>query len=49
LILTRDLYESEDEYVLNLTMNLLEAFSQKVEVPTLIIKIAVNYLGILVS
>ena len=49
LILTKNLCDSEDAYAFHFTMNLLEACSLKSQVPLLIIRIAINYIGILIS
>ena len=49
LILTKQICDTEDAYVFTFTLNLLEACSSKSEVPLLVIRIAINYIGILIS
>ena len=49
LILTKYLGETEDMYIFYFTLNLLEACSIKAEVPLLVIRIAINYIGILIN
>lgn len=49
LIFTKHLCESEDAYIYHFTINLIEACCGKYEVPLLIIRIAINHVGILIS
>ena len=49
MILTKALYQTEEEYVFFFTMNLLEACCNKPEVPQLVIRILINFIGSLVS
>jgi hypothetical protein len=49
MIYTKTLYETETEYVFYFTMHLLDACCNKPEVPQLIIRIMINFLGSLVS
>jgi hypothetical protein len=49
LILTKDLYETVDEYVFHFTINLLQACCLRDQVPFLVIRIIMNYLGILIK
>jgi hypothetical protein len=49
LILTKQLCETEQLYILVFTLNLLEACCQKPEVPLLVVRIAINHIGILVA
>lgn len=44
--MTKNTYDSEDDYVINFTLNVLEACSLRPEVPVLIIRIALNHLNI---
>ena len=48
LIFTKQLCATEDLYILLFTLNLLEACCQKPEVPLLVVRIAINHIGILV-
>ena len=49
LILTKDLYQTEDDYIFYFTINLLEACSVRYNVPVLIIRIALNHLGLMIQ
>lgn len=48
-ILTKKLYATEDDYIFCFALDLLEACSVKQEVPLLVIRIALNHLGIMIS
>lgn len=48
-ILTKKLYLTEDDYTFFFALDLLEACSLKNEVPLLVIRIALNHIGILIS
>jgi len=49
LIFTKKTYDSEDDYVIHFTLNVLEACSIRPEVPLLVIRIALNHLHILLN
>lgn len=49
LILTRELYGTEDDYFFYFTINLLEACSIRYNVPVLVIRIALNHLGFMIQ
>ena len=49
LILTKELYASDDDYFFYFTINLLEACSIRYNVPVLVIRIALNHLGFMIQ
>jgi len=49
LIYTKQLCDSEALYVFTFVLQLIEACCLKVEVPQLIVRIAINYLGMMIS
>ena len=49
LIFTKELYETEDDYVFYFTIDLLEACSIRYNVPVLVIRIALNHLGFMIQ
>ena len=48
LIFTKELYQTEDDYIFYFTIDLLEACSIRYNVPVLIIRIALNHLGFMI-
>ena len=49
LIFTKELYQTEDDYIFYFTIDLLEACSIRYNVPVLVIRIALNHLGFMIQ
>ena len=49
LILTKNLYETESDWIFNFTLCLLEACCMQFEVPILVVKIMVNLLKLMIN